>query len=61
MEATKQKDGELCRDAPGYHTKSTMGAGCGNVLTCVGDNAASVGVDVDAAGLDTSKHKLEGG
>ena len=33
-DATKQNAGKLCRDAPGYHVKSTIGADCGNVLAC---------------------------
>ena len=42
-EATKQKAGGLCCDAPGYHAKSTIGADCGNVL------AWTRGGDVDEA------------
>lgn len=39
-EATTQKAGGLCCDAPGYHTKSTIGADCGNVLACTRDGEA---------------------
>lgn len=58
-EVTKQNAGGLCRDAPGYHVKSTIGAGCGNVPACARDG--DVDVDVDEAAMEREFHETEDG